>query len=321
MHVSVASEWGELKEAIVGTADTLHVPVWTEEYEFSPPEEQAFVSQFGGQLLATVAPERQEVIEAQLQCLADTLQSIGIKVHRPRPLTDDECQYLAHIRNCSQQLFPRDPILVIGNHVIETAMRDPMERKCKFPLRDLFFQQLKNYRYQYVAMPEPNPVIAHQGFGPGPFLEGGDTLLCDRQIFVGVSGHASNQWGVEWLRAYLGDEYAVTVVPLCSGVLHLDCAMALLRPGLAIVCLEAFEQGLPEYFKDWQLIDVTLEQASYLACNGLVIDQERVIIGAEHEELIDRITQAGQQVIPLPFDAVSQFGGAFRCAHHPIVRV
>lgn len=318
--VNVNTEWGRLTETILGTSESLTVPLWTSEYEFAPKKEQEFVKAYGGQSLATAAPERLVAIEEQLNGLRECLTGLGIVVHTIRGFTNDESQYLSHIRDCSQLLFPRDPILVIGDRIIETAMRDPMERKNRFPIRDVF-HSLSNIHYEYLAMPEPSPVIAGHGFGPGPFLEGGDTLLCGRQIFVGCSGHASNDWGIAWLEAYLGSDYIVEKVPLSSSILHLDCALALLKEGLAIACSEAFENGLPDFFKDWEIIDVSLEQASYLACNGLVVDSETVILGEEHSDLIGKVEAVGQNVIPLPFDAVSQFGGAFRCCHHPLIRL
>lgn len=49
--VQVDSEWGKLKETLVGTVGNLTVPVWTDEYEFVPPEEQRFVRHFGDQVI------------------------------------------------------------------------------------------------------------------------------------------------------------------------------------------------------------------------------------------------------------------------------
>ena len=58
----------------------------------------------------------------------------------------------------------------------------------------------------------------------GPFLEGGDTLLNGSEIYVGISGCASDLAGVDWLQALLGDDYRVIAVAMKSNVLHLDCA-------------------------------------------------------------------------------------------------
>jgi glycine amidinotransferase len=104
--------------------------------------------------------------------------------------------------------------------------------------------------------------------------------------------------------------------------LHLDCALVTPRPGLAIVCREAFVDGLPDFLKDWQLIDVPFKDAKQkLACNGLVLDEKRVIIAEGLDYLADALRAAGQEVIETPFDAVYDYAGAFRCWHHPLVRI
>ena len=158
--VSVNFEWGRLREAIVGTVGHLTVPVWTDEYEFAPKEEQAFVRKYGGELMLEASPLRHKLITEQMHSLVKTLEDFGVVVHQPRATTKDEEAYLANIRDCTQQLFARDHLLVIGNHVIETGMRDPAERKNKFPTRELLYNILQERDYKFVSMPEPYPVIA-----------------------------------------------------------------------------------------------------------------------------------------------------------------
>ena len=118
----------------------------------------------------------------------------------------------------------------------------------------------------------PSPEEDGGGWGPGPFIEGGDVFLLGRDIYVGVSGNATNPAGVRWLQQYLGDGYRVHPIRLTETFLHLDCCLATLRPGLAIVCRDAFVDGLPDFLDGWTLLDVSLEDATErLACNGLVM--------------------------------------------------
>ena len=73
--------------------------------------------------------------------------------------------------------------------------------------------------------------------------------------------------------------------------------------------------------KGWQLIKVSLEDAERkLACNGLVLDENTILIAAELPELANELAKAGQTVVTTPFSAVYWQGGAFRCWHHPLVR-
>ena len=221
------------------------------------------------------------------------------------------------------QIFPRDPMLVIGNRFVETELFMPMRRRERFGIRRALADRLAESNAQMVSMPVavPSPEREDGDWGPGPFIEGGDVFVLGPDIYVGVSGNASNTAGVKWLQQYLGKRYRVHEVRLTKKFLHLDCCLATPRPGLAIVCREAFVDGLPDFIKDWKLIDVPFKDAKEkLACNGLVLDDKTIMIAAGLDYLARGLRDAGHQVIETPFDAVYQFGGAFRCWHHPLVR-
>ena len=84
--------------------------------------------------------------------------------------------------------------------------------------------------------------------GPGPFLEGGDDLSSWTMTswIWQTPGLASNQAGIDWLRRYLGPQgYQVQEVPSRTYWLHLDCVLAIVRPGLAMAAKSAFKNGLP----------------------------------------------------------------------------
>jgi N-dimethylarginine dimethylaminohydrolase len=291
--IGVHHEWGALREAIVGIGDGVTIPTWTEEYVFLTPQAQTLIKAHQGKRVQDVDPALYERIVEQVASLVATLERRGIVVHRPRPVNADELRYLAHIRPGISQVFTRDPVLVIGNYVIETGMRDPVRRRERFGIRPVLDQHLSGREAIYVSMPEPYPVVATAGFGPGPFLEGGDVLLNGLEIFVGVSGHGSNEAGIRWLQALLGPRYTVHAVRLHPQILHLDCALSLVRPGLAVLCPEAFLDGIPLAMRPWDLIEVGLEAASRLATNGLVVDEHTYITSPEHtmvaEELADSV--------------------------------
>jgi N-dimethylarginine dimethylaminohydrolase len=109
-------------------------------------------------------------------------------------------------------------------------------------------------------------------------------------------------------------------IRLKRGFLHLDVVLSLPRPGLAIVCREAFVDGLPDFLDGCDLIDVPVKDTARLACNGLVLDQETFLYAEEHEWLAEELTKNGQKVVTVRYDTVSLWGGSFRCSHHPLVR-
>lgn len=319
-EISVHHEWGTLKEAVVGTAVSLRVPNWSDEYEFLTPEVQRFVKDNQGKLLKEADPELYEKSISQMDDFVALLESRGVVVHRAKPLTPDEEEFLQAYKAGIQQCFTRDPILVIGNNVIETSMREFERRKERFGIRRAIQDRLIEGNANWVSMPQAAPVRGVKGYGPGPFLEGGDVLLVGRDIYAGYSGHGSNLAGIEWLQRFLGPEYRVHPIRLKRGFLHLDVVLSLPRPGLAIVCREAFMDGLPAFLDGWDLIDVSVEDSTRLACNGLVLDQETFLCAEEHEWLAEELTKYGQKVVTTRYDVVSLWGGSFRCSHHPLVR-
>lgn len=240
--------------------------------------------------------------------------------------TVDEVEesYLGHtFPPCAVQFFTRDPMVVIGNRFIEVEPFLPARRRERYGIRRAIAERLADSDAEVVSMPPAYP----QGeddegrWGPGPFLEGGDVFLLGRDIYVGNTGNASNSAGIDWLRTYLGGDYRVHEVRMSEKFLHLDCALATPRPGLAIVCREAFLDGLPDFLDGWELLDVPFEDAKEkLGCNGLVIDEKTIMIATGLEYLAEGLRAAGQKVIETPFDAVYQYAGAFRCWHHPLRR-
>ena len=79
--------------------------------------------------------------------------------------------------------------------------------------------------------------------------------------------------------------------------------------------------GLPAMLQNWEIIDVTYEEARALACNGLVLDMSSYIIDRAHARLAERLAAKNIDVITTPFDLPARFGGGLRCVHHPLVRI
>jgi N-dimethylarginine dimethylaminohydrolase len=154
----------------------------------------------------------------------------------------------------------------------------------------------------------------------GPFLEGGDTLLNGYEVYVGISGCASDLAGIDWLQALLGDKYKVIPVAMRSNVLHLDCALALVKPGLLVCCPEKLIDGLPMSLRDWDAVAVSRDEADKLATNCLVLEESRIIIDTGNARVIEELRKRRIDVIPLSFDGPAGAGGGLRSAHHPILR-
>lgn len=326
--IMVHHEWDTLREVVVGCPYArigTDAPAYLR--NFMPQATLDYLRETmkrdAGKRLEEVETDLYQTMLRQMSDAIRILEKRGIIVHQIKQFEAAEEAYLQDISfNISIQAFPRDPIVVIGNTLIETAMYAPYRRKERFSIRRTLADRLIKSNVRILSMPEPYPLPEKQGgYGPGTFLEGGDVFLLGKDIYVGNTGNATSPEGIRWLQNALGEDYRIHEVKLSRKFLHLDCVLATPRPGLALVCREAFMEGLPPFLRDWDLINITQEDAEQkLAANLLVLDEKTVLVAEEVPHVADALSHAGQQVIITPFSAVFIWGGAFRCWHHPLLR-
>lgn len=311
----VHHEWGKLREVVIGISPAEDFVVFHEESQrWLLPEGEAVSRKYKGKRLIDVDPEWATRIERQADALAELVAREGVTVHRPVRLKGEERTFLAP-NGEGAQLFPRDGMIVIGDHVIEASLRLKCRQRERYGLRPLMLRAVAEHGARWSSAPLGSPACVD-----GPFIEGGDTLLNGREIYVGMSGCASDMAGIDWLQGLLGTGYRVIPVALKSNVLHLDCAMGLVKPGLLVWCPEKLIDGLPMSLRGWDAITVTRDEANKLATNGLILEEGRIIVDADNQRVIGELRKRGVEVIPLPFDGPIATGGGLRCAHHPLWR-
>ena len=316
--VEVNHEWGKLREVVLGIGNDLVIPCYNEKVSFIYDKDFiALMKKHGGKKASEIEPERTKEVIAQLDNLAKVLESRGGIVHRTHRLTKPyQKNYLSNIQGGSMFIYARDPILVVGNNIIETAIKIPMRAKEKFAIRPIIKERLKTAKAKYVAVPAVTPSFDKDGI----YLEGGDVLLNGYDIYVGNSGKGSNKAGIAWLQNYLGDKYRVHEVKVSPEFEHLDCVLSLPRPGLMVACKDAIIGELPKSIRDWDCIEVSVEEAKRLGANLFVLDEKTCIVDKQHHRIAEELRKRGQEVIEVPYDAVATWGGAFRCSHHPLWR-
>jgi len=325
-QIGVFNEWSRLREVIVGILpEDMRVPAPTHmSYAYLDKATLALMEQHCGKTFYSIAPSMMETAARQLEGLAKVYERAGVKVHRPRPLSEDELRFGAELAAGGAPIYVRDPILVVGRNLIELAVKTPYRRREIFGLREMIEQRLaEDVSARYLAMPQPRPVHpTRESDGPGPFLEGGDIFIFDKDILVGNSGLASDRAGIAWLRRALGPEgYAVHEVPLTGEWLHLDCMFAVIRPGLAVCCLSGLADGLPSILKDWEIIPATEKEAHHMGCNTVCLDANTPLVAEEHVRLIAELEKREVNVVSgFRMDVLSKLGGGIRCASHPLRR-
>ncbi|MBL0898232.1 MAG: amidinotransferase [Reyranella sp.] len=307
-------EWGKLREAVIGISPAEDFVVFHEQsVRWMPPDVDDFCRANAGRRLIDIDPDWALRCQRQVDALAELVAREGVTVHRPQRLSGAERTFLAP-NGEGLQLFPRDAMIVVGEHAIDASLRLICRQRERYGLRSSIQKIVqRGARWSTVPLGSPNCV-------DGPFLEGGDTLLNGYEIYVGISGCASDLAGADWLQALLGAKYRVIPVAMKSSVLHLDCAMALIKPGLLVYCPQKLIDGLPMSLRSWDKIEVSIDEANLLATNGLVLEEGRVVMDADNKRVIGELRTRDIDVIPLPFDGPIKVGGSMRCAHHPLLR-
>lgn len=214
------------------------------------------------------------------------------------------------------QLFTRDLGFVIGNELFLCPMND--NRK----------NEIKGISY---LMDILGPVkIIDLSKEKDLKIEGGDIVLTDHTIFVGLSQRTNNK-AFQYLKKRFTGQKNVIQVKIETDQdnhqehsLHLDCVFNPLGKDCAIVYEDGIkhvtklydELQLPEsnIFKPnkWQFVS--------MCANVLSINPTTVIIEKEFIDLNYWLKERGFTVIEVNFKDISKLGGLLRCSTLPLRR-
>ena len=137
MPGGIHHEWGKLREVVIGIcpADAL-VVFYEESQRWLTPEAADFARKHARRQLLDVDPEKAKRIELQVDALAELLDRQGVKVHRPERLQGEERTFMAP-NGEGGQLFARDGIIVVADHVIDASLRSRCRQRERFGLRPI----------------------------------------------------------------------------------------------------------------------------------------------------------------------------------------
>lgn len=326
-RIFVASEFAPLRTVVVAQcqmrlpdADAMSPEQFAAEMSILPENERVIAQSLLGRDHAEAMPERQKQWEGERTNLKAVFDKHGVKVLRPALLT--KWQKEAGGKSGFSNSFVRDPWFTVGNVVVEGSLRFPHRRHEVLASRPLFDREVYPADCAFAAVPQPDvaPLDTQEG-AVGPFLEGGDTLVLGKHVFVGVSGRGSSMAGVAFLSKLLQPQgYVVEAVRLKPNFLHLDCALGLVRDGLLVVCPDALLDGLPVELRDWKRIDVSEDEATRLGTNGLPISPAVYVTDPAFRRIGDAVAREGITVEYVDFTVSRAFGGAFRCSTQALWR-
>ncbi|MGI9585776.1 MAG: dimethylarginine dimethylaminohydrolase family protein [Acidimicrobiia bacterium] len=309
-------EWNPLKEVVVGrwVRNTMNTPAIDDEmkavFPYIPDSAWDYLKKAENKMLSEVYPEDDELYHSEQENLVKTFESLGVAVRR-----SDEIEFPI---SATSQCYSRDPIVTIGNKFIVTNMNLEGRRQETGNYTRIALDLSEKYDGDVVRMP------ANQVGYPesNAYIEGGDVFVDGDHVYVGMTGNASNDNGIEWLREELGSSYTVHKIPLYGNVLHLDCAMMLLNESQGVICKDDFVDfdALPERLRNREWVEVAPEDAQVMATNGAVINSSTVVMIDHFPEVIANVRAMGIEVIAIPFRKGNYFGGGIRCSYQPIVR-
>lgn len=336
--VNSFNEWDLLEEVIVGRLDGAVIPPWHITVKATMPQRYWDVFRtYGGQLF----PE--ELIKAgekDLEELTHILEAEGVKVRRP-----DAVNYTAAYGTPDWQspsglygAMPRDVMIVVGDKLIEA----PMPWRSRFFEINAYRSLIKEYFHAGAQwLPAPKPELRDELYNyqyeeadkDAPFnssltefepvFDAAEFSRCGRDIFVQQS-QVTNQFGIEWMRRCLGDEYRIHELKFKDqSAMHIDATFVPLAPGKLLIHPYKLDK-LPDMFKSWDVVQVKEfalpdDHPLYMSSKGvgmnvLSIDENRVIVEKQDEPMIRLLKDWGFTPILCNFRNFNTFGGSFHCA-------
>lgn len=331
------NEWDPLEEVVVGTIDGAAVPPWDAALAVTMPADQrAFFHANAGK---SFPAERIAAARQDLEEFVHILEAEGVTVRRPEAM-DFTRRYTTPEWESSglYAAMPRDLLLVVGEDIIES----PLAWRSRYFEVHAYRPLLKDYFLRgarWTAAPRPQLSDALYSSVPEgaedaeefssiitehePTFDAADFVRCGRDLFVQRS-HVTNAFGIEWLRRHLGDEYRIHEVEVADPhPMHIDATMMPLAPGKLLVNPERVKK-IPDLFRTWDVLEAPAPSfaighplymsSRWLSMNIFMLDEERVMVERQEEELARRLRDWGLQPIPCNFTNFYAFGGSFHCA-------
>jgi N-dimethylarginine dimethylaminohydrolase len=327
------NEWDQLEEVIVGNPLNARYPT---------PDRSTQLAEFPDRSLAEIprGPFPQQIIEEteeDLNGFAKILEGLGITVKRPDTWPHDGKFSTIHWEAQGYYNYcPRDVLLVIGDHIIETPNVIRSRAQETFGYRTLLMEYMKSGAKWYSA---PKPMLLDslfEGVDPNkptprndePAFDAANVLRFGEDLIYLVSA-TGNELGGHWLQSILGDKYRVHFLKDVYFGSHIDSTLVALRPGLVLANpARVNDDTLPEILKHWKVIysppmeNTDRYDADYLSrsigsdwidMNAFSINPNLVVVDRNQPSLIKLLEKEGLDVIPLKLRHSKLLGGGPHC--------
>ena len=327
------NEWDQLEEVIVGNPLNARYPT---------PDRSTQLAEFPDRSLAEIprGPFPQQIIEEteeDLNGFVQILEGLGVTVKRPD--TWPHAGKFSTIHWEAQGYYnycPRDVLLVIGDHIIETPNVIRSRAQETFSYRTLLMEYMKSGAKWYSA---PKPMLLDSLFdgvdlnrpaprNDEPAFDAANVLRFGQDLVYLVSA-TGNELGGHWLQSILGDKYRIHFLKDVYYGSHIDSTLVALRPGLVLANPARInDDTLPKILKQWKVIysspmeNTGRHHADYLSksigsdwidMNAFSINPNLVVVDRNQPRLIKLLEKEGLDVIPLKLRHSKLLGGGPHC--------
>lgn len=355
MSVNIHTEWGKLKEIVVGTV------VNSEKYNIDLSFKLFYHSNIKDVFLKNIYHFQKKIVEQREEDLNDletVLSKHGVKVFRPTPLERvsefSTPLFSSFTRPCDN---PRDIVLIVGNEMIET----PVLNRTRYFETDQLKEIMMHYFEQGAKWSAaPRPTLDDMSFdfeyvrkNPGKYdfpipdeidpnrfeimFDAAQCLKFGRDIIMNVSTE-NHRMGALWLQNHLGRDYKVHTVSITDH--HIDGMFMPLRPGKLLINPISMKNKLhllPKELQKWDIIEaMDIEDSVYssqeelllasqnISVNVLSLDEENVLVfdkeGKGHPNMLRNLEKHGFNPIPIRLRHSRLFDGGLHCATLDTVR-
>lgn len=302
LKLHVNNEYARLKAVLFGTAQS-NGPM--------PSAENCYDPSSFSHVLSDTYPTEADMLH-EMSVVMAIFQKYEVEVFRP-----------SIIKNCNQ-IFARDIAFVI---------EDKMIRSNILPDRAEEFEALESLLSQFspeqlITLPEECHV------------EGGDVILCDDYIFIGVysgldySDYITARTNLQAAKAIqqLFPNKKVKTFELkksntnpLENALHLDCCFQPLGNGKALIHDQGFLntsdfEWLLNFFGKDNVFVANQKEMSQMNCNVFSISKDVVISEQHFTRLNNWLVAQGFTVEKVPYAEISKQGGLLRCSTLPLNR-
>ena len=172
-------------------------------------------------------------------------------------------------------------------------------------------------------------------------IEGGDVIVHDDYIFVGVSSEEdfntkkvarTNLKAVDFLKSFFPNKKILCFELIKSddliekNCLHLDCCFQPLGLGHVLVCFDAFKNNgdieiVKNLFGKKYLIELSKEEMWDLNSNIFSISKNIIVSTTKFTRVNKLLYSLGYTVEEVNFSSVAKMGGLLRCSTLPLIRL